>query len=151
MRRIEVVLKERFKLSVRKKYRGKIVSELMVPEFGIIIHDSITPIPAQAASLYHLIEIDSDRLDDQTYIGSLNTEIFWKLVEAGYVRKIRIENKTLHKAIIINSGWGLNIINHRLKRLGNAPKNSYLVNLNEDFKANLEIAYMNNPEFFDFL
>lgn len=149
MNRIELILKEQFKLKCKRRLAGKEVVELFIPEFGIVILSQHSHSQMNDEDLYHVITLDKKQLDNQLYIGSIVVEVFWALIRAGYLRKLRIENQKAHKGLIVANRWGLKIIEHRLKQFGDKPKYRFLSEENKRYLSNFDLSYMTNPQFFD--
>jgi hypothetical protein len=149
MNRIEIILKEQFKLKCKRRLAGKEAVELFVPDFGIAIIAAHSHSAMNDEELYHVIVVDKKQLDNQLYIGSIVVQIFWALIRAGYLRKLRIENQKAHKSLVVANRWGLKIIEHRLNLFGNKPKYRYLIEENKRYLSNFDLSYMTNPQFFD--
>ena len=148
MKRIDTVLKGQFKLKVRRII-DKAVKEIValeVIDFGILItkESSITD-----EKNYRCIYVNGDKLDEQVYVASLNKEILWELIKAGYLRKLRLEHPGAFKAMIVGAGWGLKIIDKRLSELENRPRNRFEISMNEEYKKNFTRSFMEDPGFFD--
>lgn len=149
MNRIEIILKEQFKLKCKRRLAGKEVVELFVPDFGIVILSQHSHSAMNDEEQYHVVTVDKKQLDNQLYIGSIIVQIFWALIRAGYLRKLRIENQKAHKSLIVANRWGLKIIEHRLATFGNKPKYRFLIEENKRYLSNFDLSYMTNPQFFD--
>lgn len=159
MKRIEVILKEKFNLSVKRRLAGKEIVELIVPEYGIAIVNESVPTQdvmvsapnAVNSTNYHIISVNKKKLDDQLYVGEKTVAIFWALIEAGYLRKLRVSDSRKHKILLIAHKWAIKIIQKRLDMFKDRPKYKYLIEENKNYLSNLTLSYMSNPEFFDTL
>lgn len=157
MKRIEIVLKEQFGLTVKRRLAGKEIVELIIPDYGIAIIDARLGIPTQMhhdknevhVDNYHVIPIDKKKLDDQLYIGEITVAVFWGLIRAGYLRKLRMENARRHKILLVTHKWAVKIIQKRLEEYDGRPKYRFLIEENQRYLSNLTLSYMSNPEFFD--
>jgi hypothetical protein len=148
MKRVEQVLKKNFNLKVRRivDKNSKDIVVLELPEFGILITKDSTLMDNRD---YRCILVNEERLDDQVYLGSLNKEILWNLIESGYLRKLRLEYPGAFKAIIVKADWGRKIINRRLEKLEDKPKHRFERKMNEDYKKEFVRSFMEDPGFFD--
>jgi len=79
-------------------------------------------------------------------------EIFWELMNSGYVRYLRIEAPRTFKSMIVNQGWDKRIIKKRLEIYKEDAKYNYLREINKwALKESSAYVLAMDPGFFDFL
>lgn len=138
---------KRFDKNIKAIKRNGIVVALELEEYGIII----SSLPELNTDAYHFIYVDTDKLDDQIYVNDIISKVFWKLVEAGYLFRMRREQPSLFKKLLVEHGWAKKIIDYRLSKWNNIPKFKFLININKQFMQNLAININRDPSFFDTL
>jgi len=78
--------------------------------------------------------------------------IIWGLMEAGYMRYLRMEYPNIFRRQISLNGWDRKIIEKRLKMYGNKPKYNYLRQLNQEALGTAAGYVLSmDPGFYDFL
>lgn len=85
-------------------------------------------------------------------LAEMRFEVIWTLMQAGYMKWIRINFPREFKNLVIESGFGNRIIDERLKRWGGLPKYNFFIQDNISAK-NTATNYIlaTEPSFFDYM
>lgn len=83
-------------------------------------------------------------------------EVMWYLVEKGYMAYIREaetgNNQRIFRMLLIDSGWGIKIIEKRIELCGKSPENMFMkIRMSEFLKAPMNKILSYCPGFFDYL
>jgi hypothetical protein len=136
-----------YSLSTRKLRRNKETIAIELTQYGILL----TSDDSLINSKMHCISVNPKKLDDRIYCNSILQQVFWALIESGYMHELRNDKPGFFKNLLFDHGWANKIVAKRLEKWGDAPKYKNLVRINKEYMDNLAISFQRKPWFFDFL
>lgn len=127
---------------------------IAVPLFGLRVRFSNMSFPEDNG--WKVFVIEPWRLEDPKETEKMREEIFWFLVEKGYLAYIRECDGNSHKnvfnSILISQNWGYKIIQKRIELCGLEPQNTFMrVRMEEFSSMSISRIISIYPGFFDYL
>jgi len=147
MERLANEIKSLYGVPFRKLRRGTETVAIDIHNYGILV----TSDSSLMNNKMHCVQVESHKLDNRQYCNTIIAQVFWFLIEAGYLHELRNDRPGFFRMLIMENGWAKKIIDKRLERWGDLPKYQNLVRINKEYLDNLSFNFQRKPWFFDFL